>query len=80
MPYSPFLSIPTHLFLSRIQKCIPKLWKQTPQQSLFNPVLCSNASMVGVLIASLKNFVTNGHLPNAFKTFIQIQHHASSHL
>ncbi|KOM27669.1 hypothetical protein LR48_Vigan442s010500 [Vigna angularis] len=36
--------------------------------------------MVGVLIASLKDFVTNGHLPNAFKTFIQIQHHASSHL
>ncbi|WVZ09773.1 hypothetical protein V8G54_014303 [Vigna mungo] len=36
--------------------------------------------MVGVLIASLKDFLTNGHLPNAFKTFIQIQHHASSHL
>ncbi|XP_014496150.1 pentatricopeptide repeat-containing protein At1g71490-like [Vigna radiata var. radiata] len=80
MTYSPFLSIPTHFFLSRIQKFIPKSWKQTPQKSLFNPILCSNASMVGVLIASLKDFVTNGHLPNAFKTFIQIQHHAFSHL
>nr|KYP52661.1 Pentatricopeptide repeat-containing protein At1g71490 family [Cajanus cajan] len=37
--------------------------------------------MVGLLIASLKDFVTHGHLSNAFKTFSQIQHHApSSHL
>lgn len=34
--------------------------------------------MVGVLIASLKDFVTHGHLSNAFKTFFHIQHHAAS--
>ncbi|GAU12432.1 hypothetical protein TSUD_229660 [Trifolium subterraneum] len=34
--------------------------------------------MVGVLIASLKDFVNHNHLSNAFKTFIHIQHHASN--
>uniref|UniRef100_A0A0R0LFR6 Pentatricopeptide repeat-containing protein n=1 Tax=Glycine max TaxID=3847 RepID=A0A0R0LFR6_SOYBN len=78
MPYS---SIPRHLFLSHLQKCIPKSWKQAPLKPLQNPILCADASMVGVLIASLKDFVTHGHLSNAFKTFFQIQHHAaSSHL
>ncbi|RZC31475.1 Pentatricopeptide repeat-containing protein [Glycine soja] len=78
MPYS---SIPRHLFLSHLQKCIPKSWKQAPLKPLQNPILCADASMVGVLIASLMDFVTHGHLSNAFKTFFQIQHHAaSSHL
>ncbi|KAG4981734.1 hypothetical protein GLYMA_10G012200v4 [Glycine max] len=79
MAYSSI--VPRHLFLSRLQKCIPKSWKQAPQQPLQKPIFCSDASMVGVLIASLKDFVTHGHLTNAFKTFFQIQHHAaSSHL
>ncbi|RDX95850.1 Pentatricopeptide repeat-containing protein, partial [Mucuna pruriens] len=81
MPYS---SLPRHLLLSRLQKCIPKSWKEAPQpQSLHKPILSTDASsMVGLLIASLKDFVTHGHLSNAFKTFFQIQHHAtaSSHL
>lgn len=34
--------------------------------------------MVGVLIASLKDFITHNHLSNAFKTFIHIQHHHAS--
>ncbi|XP_027361690.1 pentatricopeptide repeat-containing protein At1g71490 [Abrus precatorius] len=34
--------------------------------------------MLGVLIASLKDFVTHGHLSNAFKTFFHIQHRAAS--
>ncbi|KAK7389358.1 hypothetical protein VNO78_24300 [Psophocarpus tetragonolobus] len=79
MLYSPFpSSIPRHLFLSRLQKCIPNSWKQTPQHK---PILCGDASMVGVLIASLKDFLSHGHLSHAFNTFSQIQHHvASSHL
>ncbi|XP_057448794.1 pentatricopeptide repeat-containing protein At1g71490-like [Lotus japonicus] len=34
--------------------------------------------MVGVHIASLKNFVYHGHLSNAFKSFLHIQHHAAA--
>ncbi|KAK7263079.1 hypothetical protein RJT34_30663 [Clitoria ternatea] len=75
--------LPKHLFLSQLQKCIPNSWKQSAKPFL-KPLLSSDASMVGVLIASLKDFVTHGHLSNAFKTFYNIQQHTaasvSSHL
>lgn len=84
MPLPPSFSIgPKHLFLSKLQNCIPKLWKQEQPTKPFHKPLVSadspiSGSMVGVLIASLKDFVTHGHLSNAFKTFFHIQHYAAS--
>ncbi|KAL5098735.1 hypothetical protein RYX36_003062 [Vicia faba] len=74
---------PKKLFLSKLENCIPNSWKQQqqPTKPFHKPLVSSDSSsssMVPVLIASLKDFVTHGHLPNAFKTFIHIQHHASS--
>ncbi|KAK7307930.1 hypothetical protein VNO77_41424 [Canavalia gladiata] len=70
-------SVPRHLLLSSLQKCIPKSWKQATEP-FHKHTVSSNAPMVGVLIASLKDIVIQGHLPNAFKTFFHIQHHAAS--
>jgi pentatricopeptide repeat protein len=79
--------LPKHLFSSKLQKCIPNSWKQQqkqkPTKPFHKPLISSDSSsssssMVGVLIASLKDFVTHNHLSNAFKTFIHIQHHASN--
>jgi pentatricopeptide repeat protein len=80
--------IPKHLLSSKLQKCIPNSWKQQQQQQkptkpFHKPLISSDSSsssssMVGVLIASLKDFVTHNHLSNAFKTFIHIQHHVSN--
>ncbi|XP_061366149.1 pentatricopeptide repeat-containing protein At1g71490 [Gastrolobium bilobum] len=79
MPASTLFYVPRDLFLSRLQKFIPKSWKQpTKPKSFQKPFASTDASMVGVLIASLKDFVTHGHLSNAFKTFVNIQHHAAS--
>ncbi|CAL0311380.1 unnamed protein product [Lupinus luteus] len=75
MPSSAFPSIPKQLFLSQIQKCIPNSWKQKPNKRFEKS---TNASMVAELIASLKHFVTQGHLPNAFNAFFHLQHHAAT--
>lgn len=77
---STFPFVPTKLFLSQLQKkFIPKSWKQPAKHFLDKSILLTDASyMVALLIDSLKHFVTQGHLPNAFKTFFQLQHHAAS--
>ncbi|KAE9612856.1 hypothetical protein Lal_00027606 [Lupinus albus] len=75
MPSSAFPCIPKKLLLSQIQKCIPNSWKQQPNKHFDKS---THASMVGELIASLKHFVTQGHLPNAFNAFFHLQHHAAS--
>ncbi|CAK8539272.1 unnamed protein product [Lathyrus sativus] len=72
---------PKNLFLSKLQNCIPNSWKQQPTKPFHKPLVSTDSlsfSMVPVLIASLKDFVTHGHLSNAFKTFIHIQHHAAT--
>ncbi|XP_057450121.1 pentatricopeptide repeat-containing protein At1g71490 [Lotus japonicus] len=70
------------LFLSKLQKCIPKSWKQQQPTKPFHKPLVSEfdngESILGVLLASFKDFLTHGHLSNAVKTFIHIQHHAAS--
>ena len=78
MPSSTTLSsVPRKLLLSQVQKFIPKPWKQ-PTKQFDKPFVSSDASMVGVLVAALKDFVTQGNLSNAFKTFFHIQHHAAA--
>ncbi|CAJ2650796.1 unnamed protein product [Trifolium pratense] len=76
--------VPKNQLSSQLQKCIPNSLKQKqkPTKPFHKPLISSDSSpsssMVGVLIASLKDFVTRNHLSNAFKTFIHIQHHASN--
>ncbi|CAL5187459.1 unnamed protein product [Lathyrus oleraceus] len=73
---------PKKLLLFKLHKCIPNAWKQQqPSKPFHKPLVSTDSSsfsMVPVLIASLKDFVTHGHLSNAFKTFIHIQHHAAT--
>lgn len=77
MPSSTLFSVPRCLFLSQLQKFIPKSWKQ-PTKEFEKPTVSSDASMIGSLHASLKEFVRLNQLSNAFKVFSQIQRHASS--
>ncbi|KAK7253102.1 hypothetical protein RIF29_37539 [Crotalaria pallida] len=76
---STFPSIPKQLFLSRLQKCIPISWKHKPTKNPNpnNNNYCSSM-VVAHLISSLKHFVTQSHLPNAFHTFFHLQHHAAA--
>ncbi|KAF7837889.1 pentatricopeptide repeat-containing protein [Senna tora] len=76
MPSSTLFSVPRSLFLSQIQKFIPKSWKQATEQ-LDKPTVSGDASMIGSLHASLKEFVRLSQLSNAFKIFSQIQDYAS---
>ncbi|QHO11151.1 hypothetical protein HN51_068981 [Arachis hypogaea] len=69
-------TIPTKLLLSRVQRFLPKSWKQ-PTKQFDKHYAFTNASMVGVLVAALKDFVNQANLSNAFKTFFQIQQHAA---
>lgn len=82
------------LSISRIQKFIPKKWKQSvkPVDSQSNQLLESNdyrgnelktittddASMLENLVISLKDFVARGHILKAFKSYSLIQLHVSS--
>ncbi|MED6218113.1 hypothetical protein PIB30_023828 [Stylosanthes scabra] len=69
-------SIPTKLLLSQVQRFLPKPWKQ-PAKHFDKQFAFTDASMVGVLVAALKDFVNQANLSNAFKTFFQIQQHAA---
>nr|XP_004493630.1 pentatricopeptide repeat-containing protein At1g71490-like [Cicer arietinum]XP_012569254.1 pentatricopeptide repeat-containing protein At1g71490-like [Cicer arietinum] len=80
MAYSSSYFVPKNhlLFLSKIQKCIPKSWKKPSNNKPFHkPLINSSSSMIPLLIASLNDFVTHGHLSNAFKTFFHIQQHSN---
>ncbi|KAJ7968977.1 Pentatricopeptide repeat-containing protein [Quillaja saponaria] len=76
MPF-PTCSIPRSLFISQIQKFIPKTWKQGTKQ-FDKPLISGDESMIGHLLTSLKECVSRDHLLNAFKTYYLIQHHTSS--
>lgn len=66
MPSSPFSSLPNnHYFLSQIQKCIPRKWKQNQT--------VPDQPMIHSLFVSLKNFASQGQLHNALQIFTSIQ-------
>lgn len=82
------------LSISRIQKFIPKKWKQSvkPVDIQSNPlsessdyrgnelktIFTDDTSMLENLVISLKEFVTRGHILKAFKSYSLIQLHVSS--
>jgi pentatricopeptide repeat protein len=90
MSSSPSRFIPRDLFISQLQKFIPRKWKQgtkpydkpsTPRKSndsIPETNTSSDESMINSLFTSLKDFASQGHLSKAFKTFSLIQVHASS--
>lgn len=77
MPSSTLFSVSRSQFLSQVQKFIPKSWKQ-PTCQVDEQTIPGYASMIGSLHASLREFVRQNQLSNAFKVFYQIQSHASS--
>jgi len=90
MSSSPSRFIPRDLFISQLQKFIPRKWKQgtkpydkpsTPRKSndsIPETNTSSDESLINSLFTSLKDFASQGHLSKAFKTFSLIQVHASS--
>ncbi|KAK9266410.1 hypothetical protein L1049_025267 [Liquidambar formosana] len=80
--------------ISQIQRFIPKEWKQrikqfdiennhpcpscNSQKSIQEALTTGDESMIDSLLASLKDFSSQGHLSKAFKTFSLIQLHAPS--
>ncbi|XP_017980717.1 PREDICTED: pentatricopeptide repeat-containing protein At1g71490 [Theobroma cacao] len=81
------------LSISKIQKFIPKRWKQcvkpvdiqsnqpsasyNNQKQELKTLTTDDESMLENLLTSLKEFVTQGHLLKAFKSFSLIQQHVS---
>ncbi|XVF18244.1 hypothetical protein REPUB_Repub11eG0004700 [Reevesia pubescens] len=94
MPSSSSHLVLQGLFISRIQKFIPKKWKQSvkpvdiqsnqPSESYdfqrheLKAFTTDDEFMLENLISSLKESVTQGHLLKAFKLFSLIQLHVSS--
>ncbi|CAK9148089.1 unnamed protein product [Ilex paraguariensis] len=91
---SSFDLLPRSLFLSQIQKFIPRKWKQNIKQSetqrkhqstsykfqgsILDAFTTGDESMVDLFLTSLKYFASQGHLCKAFRTFALIQGHARS--
>lgn len=93
MPH-PSYFLPKGLFVSQIQRFIPKKWKQSIKpvdiQHVHPSASCNalesaqetftsvDASMIDSLLTSLKEFTSRGNLLDAFKTVSLIRLHASS--
>lgn len=60
--------LPGHISFSQVQKFIPKKWKIGDNNG--------NESMVDTLLKTLKEFASQGHLSQAFRTFSIIRSHA----
>ena len=94
MPSSSSRLVLQGLSISRIQKFIPKKWKQSVkhvdiqsnqpsasydyQRHELKVCTTDDELMLENLLTSLKEFVTEGHLLKAFKSFSLIQLHVSS--
>ncbi|KAJ8752221.1 hypothetical protein K2173_003829 [Erythroxylum novogranatense] len=87
MPLNPSCHVIGSVTASRIQKLLPKSWKQYPNLvdihvANYLPVLgtctTNNEFMIHILFNSLKEFARRGHLLKAFETFSLIQFYASS--
>ncbi|KAK4265661.1 hypothetical protein QN277_026683 [Acacia crassicarpa] len=73
---STLFSVSRNQLLSQVQKFIPKSWK-LPTCQVDTQTAPGDASMIGSLHASLRVFVKQNQLSNAFRVFSQIQSHAS---
>ncbi|KAL6176624.1 hypothetical protein ACLB2K_053257 [Fragaria x ananassa] len=83
MPSSYPHFTPKELFLSQIQRFIPKPWKEGIKQlvkpsSILEPSLPVGDSMIDSLLASIKTYACEGHLSEAFRSLSLIKLHASS--
>lgn len=79
MPSSHPHFIPKELFVSQIQRFIPKSWKQLEKSSsILEPSSPVGDSMIDSLLTSIKTYAGEGHLSEAFKTLSLIKLHASS--
>lgn len=93
MPYSSSWFTTKGLFISRIERCIPRKWKQdfkqigVQQNQLLELDSCKSRSrkidtsdklMVYPLLASLKQFISQGDIQKAFRAFSSIQLHVTS--
>ncbi|KAL3507338.1 hypothetical protein ACH5RR_032720 [Cinchona calisaya] len=65
---SSYSWIPRQISLSQVQKFIPKRWKIGDSNG--------NGSMVDILLKTLNEFASRGHLSEAFRTFSVIRSHA----
>lgn len=86
MPYSPSWFSPKGLFISRIEKCIPRKWKQDIKQICKSDTSRTESItfeaidelMVYPLFTSLKGFISEGDINKAFRVFTSIQIHVIS--
>lgn len=93
MPFSSSWFSPKELFISWIERCIPRKWKQDVKQigiqqyQLLKSDASTSASrkidtndklMVYPLLSSLKEFIGHGDIKNAFRAFSSIQLHVAS--
>ncbi|KAK9929805.1 hypothetical protein M0R45_026886 [Rubus argutus] len=79
MPSSYPHFIPKELFVSQIQRFIPKSWKQLEKSSsILEPSSPVGDSMIDSLLTSIKTYASEGHLSEAFKTLSLIKLRASS--
>ncbi|XP_016559853.2 uncharacterized protein LOC107859380 isoform X1 [Capsicum annuum] len=87
-----FIVQPRNLSLSLIQKFIPKKWRRVREsdprncgqslpcsshECISGPCNARNESMVDCLMMTLKDFVGQGHICKAFRTFSLIRTHVS---
>ncbi|XP_050377135.1 pentatricopeptide repeat-containing protein At1g71490 [Argentina anserina] len=83
MPSSYPHLISKELFVSQIQRFIPKAWKEGIKQlekpsSILDLSLQAGDSMIDSLLASVKTYAREGHLLEAFKSLSLIKLHPSS--
>lgn len=90
MPSPPLLVL-DGLCWKKIRIIIPNKWKQggkplgfpsndncNPKRNVSKSLTANKVSMVDSLLRSLQDYTSRGNLLDAFRTFSQIRHHASS--